>query len=124
MPRKKVDRVSDILNYIETELYPAVAVVVGLIKTSFAKRTAAEGAMPGKTATRRRKAKPVEEIAATPPAEPVFTPTPSPVAQRARRNRTRRIRADSPPPVNEATPIVPIPATVGEDGGDEAYTGD
>jgi hypothetical protein len=118
MPRKKIDREAEILIYFETEPLPQVSLMGRLIKGVLAKRAGAEAeaqkaAVPVKKVVRRRVRKPVPVIPAAEIQQVAAALAPAAPAPAPRRRR--RMRADSPPPVSEATPIVPLASQVGDD---------
>lgn len=105
MPRRKpIDAVDVILQYAEEATLPDVDLLMKLMARIVGKRR-------GQTTTptpRRRRQPPTP----TPAAEPVAAPVPAAATPRP---TTRRMRANSSRPKNEATPIVPLQAEVGED---------
>lgn len=117
MPRKKVvDPLVTVLEFFEQQPQEicevASRIVLRTVRQRFPPATA-----PTKPAKRTRK---VGTALVIPPPTPENTTMLPPVPEPAPRRR-RRLRADSPKPPNEATPIVPLQEEVG---GDEAYTGE
>jgi len=121
MPRKRTDPAADVLAYFTDQPYEVAVVVLGLVKAQMLKRA------PTTPVQVRRKRQPKATVvppiltpyqqaeaahdqidqaihAAAPPASGVVVKT-----------RKRKMRADSPRPVSEATPLVPPVSTVGED---------
>jgi hypothetical protein len=116
MPRKKVDQVEGMISWFGTAPLAAVDVVFGIVKGIVRDRQPKVVAKP--IVRRRRKAMPPAPTLEKLAAEILPPPVPKQVAH----PRRRRMRADSQPPVNEATPLVPAVEEVGDDP-DAAYEG-
>lgn len=123
MPRKKANMLDAMLDYVTNAPLAAVDVVMQLCGTIVRNRHGKEDPPTVEKVVRRaKKIKPTV-------AEPAFSQahglqeTPVAMPPAMSKPRTRRMRADSPPPVREATPIVPLQEEVGGDA-DEAYTGE
>lgn len=113
MPRKKpIDAVDVILQYAEEAPIADVDLIMKLVRRIVGKRS---GQVVTSTPRKRRSA-PSAPAAPEPAAPPPTAATPRPA--------TRRMRANSPRPKNEATPIVPLQATVGDGDDTNDNTGD
>ncbi len=117
MPRKKViDPLVTVLDFFEIEPEASCQIAQRIIARTLARRFPPTEKAKG-VVRRKRQPKP-----ATPPAqramEAVTQTAPLPPA--APKPRRRRMRAGSPPPPNEAKPIVPLQEEVGDD---NTYTG-
>jgi hypothetical protein len=123
MPRKRLDPATEVLAYFTTQPYEVAVVVLNLARAMVQTRAPQPTAeKPKRQQVRKAKAPVIDEpstVVYVPPIPDVVAPAPG-------RRRTKRLTADSPKPVSEATPIVPLVETVGEGGEDgaEQYAGD
>jgi hypothetical protein len=122
MPRRKVtiDPIDTILTFAEQGPTETIQIMIGLLQRELKKRQPqTEETQPQRKVVRRRRKPPVQQAQSAEP-EPAENETPAQTAAPKRRGRPRRLTANSLPPPNEATPIVPLQDTVGDD---DAYTG-
>lgn len=120
MPRKKlVDPLVTVLDFFETEPEETCRIAHRIIGRNLARRFPPTVVEKKAIVRRRRRQEPVpvavidqeKFLAPTTTSGPNST-APVPVASKPRK---RRMRADSPRPASEATPIVPQQAEVGEE---------
>jgi len=108
MPRKRTDPAADVLAYFTDQPYEVAVVVLGLVKAQMLKRAPTTPVKAKRT--RKPKAAPPAQVDAA-----VTTQAAPPAAGVVVKTRKRRMRANSPRPVSEATPLVPPVSTVGDD---------
>lgn len=116
MPRKRtVDPLVTVLEFFEQQPQEICEVASRIVL-----RTVRQRFPPLSPPVKVRRTQKTSVIPVALPPIQESTEQPVPPTQTVSR-RKKRLRADSPKPPNEATPIVPLQEQVGED---ETYTGD